>query len=145
MENLIRLLREARARGLTSKVLAAKLGVSPETVRVWAEEGKVPSADKMPQIADALGLSLDELYGLPRKAGREITGDEWVVVRTLRVLGVEPWEAVRAMYDLPRSEPAPDPTLIQDAAFNFSPPEDPKPTPADRDDQDAGNRSGRRP
>lgn len=50
------------AQGLTQKALADKIGVSPVTVFQW-EHGKYkPTARIMPTLANALGISPEELF-----------------------------------------------------------------------------------
>lgn len=46
----------------TMTQLAKELGVSAPTVSDWANGKKMPSADKLPSIASALGCKIDELY-----------------------------------------------------------------------------------
>lgn len=49
--------------------LAAAVGVSRSTVAMWESGAIMPGADKLPKLADALGCSIDALYG------REPTGE----------------------------------------------------------------------
>lgn len=52
-------LREAA--GLTQQQLAEKLGVSGSNIGFWERWDKPPRGDILPQLADALGVSMDEL------------------------------------------------------------------------------------
>lgn len=57
------LLREERKRhgGLTQKELAEKVGVSDITVGNWERGRTVPSIEKWKAVADALGVSMQEI------------------------------------------------------------------------------------
>ena len=57
----IKALREER--GLTTRALGEKVGVSCASVTRWELGQAYPSADKLPLLADALGCSIDALYG----------------------------------------------------------------------------------
>ena len=57
----IRKFREAA--GLTMTELAGKLGVSVPTVSRWESGEDSPAAPRLPLLADALGCSIDQLYG----------------------------------------------------------------------------------
>lgn len=50
--------------------LAESLGVRQSTVAMWENEHNMPSATMLPRLADALGCSIDALYG------REPPGEE---------------------------------------------------------------------
>ena len=56
----IKELREAM--GLTRVQLADRLGVTVVAVRKWEVGLAMPSADKLPALADLLGCSIDALY-----------------------------------------------------------------------------------
>jgi transcriptional regulator with XRE-family HTH domain len=45
------------------KAFAEKLGVSPQTINQWASGKTTPDIDRLPQIAQILGVSLDFLLG----------------------------------------------------------------------------------
>jgi transcriptional regulator with XRE-family HTH domain len=56
-----RKLAELRANtGLTQLELAFALKVQPQTIASW-EKGAIPAFDKAVKLADALGISVDEL------------------------------------------------------------------------------------
>lgn len=64
-------LKELRtAKGYTQVAFAEILGVTQGTLASWETGIYMPTADKLPLIADALGCSIDALYG------REPPGDE---------------------------------------------------------------------
>ena len=58
---LIKELREAR--GLTQEELAAKCGRTKSAVAKWESDKASPPAKLLPTVAEALGVTLGELYG----------------------------------------------------------------------------------
>lgn len=52
-----------RKKGLTQADLAVKLGVTQSLVAMWERGAVMPSAAKLPEIADMLGCTIDQLYG----------------------------------------------------------------------------------
>ncbi len=62
---------------LPQRDLARKLGISFAAVAKWEAGLSNPSADKLPALANALGIPIDELYdrGSPKeraKAGKRV-------------------------------------------------------------------------
>lgn len=60
---------------LTQAQLATLLGVVQSAVASWESGDRMPRADKLPQLARALGCTIDDLYdrgrdGVYRKARR---------------------------------------------------------------------------
>ena len=53
-----------KAAGFTQVELAAELGVSQRMVAYYESPGAAPPANLLPQIAAALGVSIDELFGV---------------------------------------------------------------------------------
>ena len=51
-----------KAGGMTLQDLADRLGVSGAAVGMWERGETLPAADKLPEIARALGCSIDELF-----------------------------------------------------------------------------------
>ncbi len=51
-----------KAKGMKQEELADQVGVSPQAVSKW-EQGGMPDAALLPAIADALGISIDALFG----------------------------------------------------------------------------------
>ena len=49
--------------GLTQSELAETVGVTQSLVAMWERGAAYPSALKLPDIADALGCTIDALYG----------------------------------------------------------------------------------
>lgn len=65
-------IREFReATGMTMTELAGKMGVNVSTVYRWEIGEDIPSAARLPLLADTLGCSIDQLYGRdsPQAAG----------------------------------------------------------------------------
>lgn len=52
-----------REKGLTQEQLADKVGVSAQAVSKWENELSCPDVSILPQLADALGVTTDELLG----------------------------------------------------------------------------------
>lgn len=50
-----------RRQGLSQEALAEKLGVSRQSVSKWERNESLPETDKLPLLAQALGISLDLL------------------------------------------------------------------------------------
>lgn len=57
----IKRLRESK--GVSQDALAKALGIDRSTVAKWETNGIYPRGDKLPEIADFLGCSIDALYG----------------------------------------------------------------------------------
>lgn len=56
-------IRQARIKAaLSQRDLAKQLGVSSVAVVKWESGKSFPSADKLPALASALGVPIDELY-----------------------------------------------------------------------------------
>lgn len=71
MEMLAERLRELReARGLTQTRLAEMLAVSPRVYNRWEMGAATPRFDTVVQLADLLGVTLDELAGRKAVASR---------------------------------------------------------------------------
>lgn len=50
-----------RAKGITQEALAEKLGVTPQAVSKWENDGSCPDIALLPELAKILGISTDEL------------------------------------------------------------------------------------
>ena len=55
-------------REMTQTDLAAAIGVTQSVVAMWERGAVMPAAGKLPDIADALGCSIDALFGRDRKS-----------------------------------------------------------------------------
>lgn len=47
---------------MTQKELAKKMGLSPSTVSMWEKGERNPRTEKLPELASALGCSIDDLF-----------------------------------------------------------------------------------
>ena len=65
-------IRSARKlKGLTQKELAQRLGISPVGIAQWENGIRNPKHESVKRIADALGVSVTVIYGLPAKETAE--------------------------------------------------------------------------
>lgn len=63
-------LREIRkAKGMTQQELADIVGVDFSAVSHWEKGDAIPRGELMPTIADALGCTIDELFGRGERHG----------------------------------------------------------------------------
>lgn len=56
-----------KAKGLTQEELGAKLGVTNQAVSKWESEVSMPDVMLLPEIATALNITLDDLYGIAKE------------------------------------------------------------------------------
>ena len=56
-----------KAKGLTQEELGAKLGVTNQAVSKWESEVSMPDIMLLPEIATALNITLDDLYGIVKE------------------------------------------------------------------------------
>jgi transcriptional regulator with XRE-family HTH domain len=56
-----------KAKGLTQEELGAKLGVTNQAVSKWESEVSMPDVMLLPEIANALNITLDDLYGIAKE------------------------------------------------------------------------------
>ena len=61
-------------KGLTQNELAKLLGVGQSTVAMWENGCSMPVSAMLPRLADALGCSIDALYG--REPADELRKEE---------------------------------------------------------------------
>lgn len=66
-----------KAIGMSQAWLAEKVGVSIAAVSKWTTDGKV-ARDNVPRVAEALGLTTDQLLGTGAPVDAETTWPEWV-------------------------------------------------------------------
>lgn len=89
--------------GLTSEVLAERLGVGPSTVRGWWTGHSEPSVDMLRQYAALTGVSADYLVsGSYQPTGQSGTIEQWRL-RFAEMIrqGVDPTEAFDRMVGAP--------------------------------------------
>lgn len=74
---------ERKKQGWTQEQLATKLSVAPSTVGMWEQGKRVPSFEKLEEIADLFNINLDRLRGDDTKvhniaahAMRDLTPEE---------------------------------------------------------------------
>lgn len=56
-----------RERGITQENLAGTIGVSAQAISKWENNATMPDIMLLPIIADTLGVTIDELFGIRRK------------------------------------------------------------------------------
>ena len=56
-----------KAKGFTQEELGAKLGVTNQAVSKWESEVSMPDIMLLPEIATALNITLDDLYGIAKE------------------------------------------------------------------------------
>ena len=56
-----------RERGITQENLAGIIGVSAQAISKWENNATMPDIMLLPIIADTLGVTIDELFGIRRK------------------------------------------------------------------------------
>ena len=47
---------------MTQEMLAKRLGVTQSSIAQWETNGRLPRADKLPQLAQILGCKIDDLF-----------------------------------------------------------------------------------
>ena len=79
-----------RAKDLTQEELGKLLEMTSQTVSKWERNESYPDAEMLPKLADALGVSLDRLYGRPVTRYRDAANaaKDWL----LTLEGPERWE-----------------------------------------------------
>lgn len=56
-----------KAKRLTQEELGEKLGVTNQAVSKWESEASMPDVMLLPEIATALNITLDDLYGIAKE------------------------------------------------------------------------------
>ena len=56
-----------KAKGFTQEELGAKLGVTNQAVSKWESEVSMPDVMLLPEIANTLNITLDDLYGITKE------------------------------------------------------------------------------
>ncbi|MBR3988222.1 MAG: helix-turn-helix transcriptional regulator [Clostridia bacterium] len=71
MSTMNSIIKERRnALGITQKELADRLSISDKTVSRWESGNQVPDAILLPDLAEALNISINELYGIGSKTNK---------------------------------------------------------------------------
>jgi len=66
-----------KKRGFTQEELGARLGVTNQSVSKWENETSMPDVLLLPSIADALGVTLNALYGIEEKNPEKVRADDF--------------------------------------------------------------------
>ncbi|MBO7404011.1 MAG: helix-turn-helix transcriptional regulator [Clostridia bacterium] len=66
-----------KKRGLTQEELGAKLGVTNQAVSKWENQTSLPDVMLLPEIAAALGVTLNTLYGIEEKKEERVRADDF--------------------------------------------------------------------
>jgi transcriptional regulator with XRE-family HTH domain len=74
-----------KAAGFTQIELAAELGISQRMVAYYESPAATPPATLLPQIAAALGVSIDELFGVAKRRLVKQDGDSRLRRRLLAI------------------------------------------------------------
>ena len=68
--------RYRKKKGYTQEQLGRILGVSNQAVSKWESAVSMPDVMLLPEIAKALGITLDELYGIEREEPEAVSADD---------------------------------------------------------------------
>jgi transcriptional regulator with XRE-family HTH domain len=77
--------------GISVRELARRINEQPTNVSYWERTGKLPRSDVLVPMAEALGVSLEEILGLPK-------------IKNTRSPGGRAGEVFQAVSRLPRSQ-----------------------------------------
>lgn len=66
-----------KANGLTQEELGEKLGVSNQSVSKWESEVSMPDITLLPQIANVLNITLDDIYGITKEQENPVSADDF--------------------------------------------------------------------
>ena len=66
-----------KRRGFTQEELGARLGVTNQAVSKWENETTMPDVMLLPVIAEALGVTLNTLYGIEEKKEERVRADDF--------------------------------------------------------------------
>ena len=58
--------------GLSMRQLAQMIGVDHSNLRFWEQSGKTPRSELLPAIAEALGVSIEELLGIEKTSKQSL-------------------------------------------------------------------------
>lgn len=60
---MLRIKEQREAKGISQVALAEKMQVNQTAISQWERGIAYPSCDKLPQLADSLGCTIDRLFG----------------------------------------------------------------------------------
>ena len=66
-----------RNKGFTQEELGARLGVTNQAVSKWENETSLPDVMLVPELADALGVTLNALYGIEEEKKEKVRADDF--------------------------------------------------------------------
>ena len=66
-----------RNKGFTQEELGARLGVTYQAVSKWENETSLPDVMLLPELADALGVTLNALYGIEEEKKEKVRADDF--------------------------------------------------------------------
>ena len=66
-----------KKRGLTQEELGAMLGVTNQAVSKWENRTSLPDITLLPAIAEALGVTLNDLYGIAERKPQKVRVDDF--------------------------------------------------------------------
>jgi len=66
-----------RNKGFTQEELGARLGVTNQAVSKWENETSLPDVMLLPELADALGVTLNALYGIEEEKKEKVRADDF--------------------------------------------------------------------
>ncbi|MCD8053783.1 MAG: helix-turn-helix domain-containing protein [Lachnospiraceae bacterium] len=65
-----------KEKGMTQSALAEKMGVTDKAVSKWERDLSCPDVNSIPQLAEILGVSVDELMQMKKSPDRSEKSDE---------------------------------------------------------------------
>ena len=72
-----------KEKGMTQGALAQRLGISPQAVSKWENGLGLPDVTIFPALADALEISLEELFGVEKSEPVEAVGNSHSIVNSV--------------------------------------------------------------
>ena len=66
-----------KKKGLTQEELGTRLGVTNQAVSKWENETSLPDVMLLPELADALGVTLNALYGIEEEKKEKVRADDF--------------------------------------------------------------------
>lgn len=90
-----------KARGLSQRDLALKVGISYRMIAYYEAQTNRPPADKLPIIANALKISIDELLGqIPLSVQAPVNGRLWKRLQAVEQLPPQAQKQVVELVEL---------------------------------------------
>lgn len=86
-----------KQQGMTQLELAGKMGVTDKAVSKWERDLSCPDINSLPDLAEILGVSVDELMQIKREAETPKKGSAEIVETVLKALTLAMGVAVAAL------------------------------------------------